>query len=98
MRVKRPIFAWRNLNYLKLAICALRAEVLMNREAIMVSLSEIILLSLLFSGIGDTANQEDIMIDCNFPGGNIVVDAIESDTAGHWFYWYFRDQWLFRHV
>jgi len=40
------------------------------------------------------------MIDCNFPGGNIVVDAIKGDsvklhqdlrdTKRHWFYWYFR--------
>ena len=40
------------------------------------------------------------MIDCEFPGGNIVVDAIEGDTVslhqdlrdtrGDWFYWYFR--------
>ncbi len=39
-------------------------------------------------------------IDCDFPGGNILVDAVEGDTlavrqdlrdtAGHWFYWYFR--------
>lgn len=40
------------------------------------------------------------MIDCEFPGGNIVVDAVEGDTvsihqdlrdtASDWFYWYFR--------
>jgi hypothetical protein len=40
------------------------------------------------------------MIDCDFPGGNIAVEAIEGDmvklrqdlrdTEGHWFYWYFR--------
>jgi len=40
------------------------------------------------------------MIDCEFPGGNIIVDAIEGDTVslhqdlrdtrGDWFYWYFR--------
>lgn len=39
-------------------------------------------------------------IDCDFPGGNIIVEKIEGDTAfikqdlrdtaGHWFYWYFR--------
>ena len=39
-------------------------------------------------------------IDCAFPGGNIVVDAVEGDradvhqdlrdTAGDWFYWCFR--------
>ena len=39
-------------------------------------------------------------IDCDFPGGNIVVERIEGDqvylhqdqrdTPGFWFYWYFR--------
>jgi hypothetical protein len=39
-------------------------------------------------------------VDCDFPGGNIVVDAVEGDTValhqdlrdtkGNWFYWYFR--------
>lgn len=57
-------------------------------------------LSLLFSPIRETASDEDIMVDCDFPGGNIVVDAIEDDTVflhqdlrdtkGNWFYWYFR--------
>ncbi|MFC1479241.1 M14 family zinc carboxypeptidase [Planctomycetota bacterium] len=41
-----------------------------------------------------------IRIDCEFPGGNIIVDRIEEhevylrqdlrDTEGPWFYWYFR--------
>ncbi len=41
-----------------------------------------------------------ITIDCDFPGGNIIVDRIEGDniylqqdlrdTEGHWFYWAFR--------
>ncbi|MCX8038757.1 MAG: M14 family zinc carboxypeptidase [Candidatus Sumerlaeia bacterium] len=41
-----------------------------------------------------------IRIDCDFPGGNIVLDSIVGDTvslhqdlrdtAGNWFYWYFR--------
>jgi len=40
------------------------------------------------------------VIDCDFPGGNIVVERIEADdvylhqdqrdTPGFWFYWYFR--------
>lgn len=40
------------------------------------------------------------MVDCDFPGGNIVVDGIKDDTVflhqdvrdtqGDWFYWYFR--------
>lgn len=40
-----------------------------------------------------------LMVDCDFPGGNIVVDSIEGDvisvhqdlrdTEGDWFYWYF---------
>lgn len=39
-------------------------------------------------------------IDCQFPGGNILVDKVEGDhvylhqdprdTAGFWFYWHFR--------
>ena len=39
-------------------------------------------------------------VDCDFPGGNIVVDSINGDTVslhqdlrdteGDWFYWYFR--------
>ena len=39
-------------------------------------------------------------IDCDFPGGNVVVERIEADnvylhqdprdTPGFWFYWYFR--------
>lgn len=39
-------------------------------------------------------------IDCDFPGGNIIVDSIKGstvllhqdlrDTEGDWFYWYFR--------
>lgn len=43
-----------------------------------------------------------IRIDCDFPGGNIVVEEIEGDvvrlrpdlrdTAGWWFWWYFRVQ------
>ena len=40
------------------------------------------------------------VIDCDFPGGNIILDRIEGDnihirqdlrdTEGDWFYWYFR--------
>lgn len=40
------------------------------------------------------------MVDCDFPGGNIIVDGIKDDTVflhqdvrdtqGDWFYWYFR--------
>jgi len=39
-------------------------------------------------------------IDCEFPGGNVIVDSIKGDkvwlhqdlrdTEGNWFYWYFR--------
>ena len=41
-----------------------------------------------------------ITVDCDFPGGNILVDRIDGDTIrvhqdvrdteGDWFYWYFR--------
>jgi hypothetical protein len=40
------------------------------------------------------------VVDCDFPGGNIILDAIEGDviavhqdlrdTEGDWFYWHFR--------
>jgi hypothetical protein len=46
------------------------------------------------------ADGEKLQIDADFPGGNIVVDKIDGDdvhlhqdlrdTAGDWFYWYFR--------
>jgi hypothetical protein len=45
-------------------------------------------------------SEDKITIDCDFPGGNIVLDAIEWDTIHlhqdlrdteiDWFYWYFR--------
>ena len=41
-----------------------------------------------------------LTVDCNFPGGNIILDRIDGntielhqdmrDTAIDWFYWYFR--------
>jgi hypothetical protein len=44
----------------------------------------------------------DLSVDCAFPGGNIIVDAVEGDTVAvhqdlrdteiDWFYWYFRVQ------
>jgi len=44
--------------------------------------------------------DDNIKVDCDFPGGNIVVEKIERDTvllhqdlrdtAGDWFWWYFR--------
>jgi hypothetical protein len=46
------------------------------------------------------ASRQDVGVDCDFPGGNIVLDSIEGDTVtlhqdlrdtqGDWFYWYFR--------
>jgi len=48
----------------------------------------------------DAAEPGPPVIDCDFPGGNIVVERIEGDqvylhqdgrdTQGFWFYWYFR--------
>ncbi len=45
-------------------------------------------------------NCDEIMIDCAFPAGNIILDRIEGDnvfirhdlrdTSGAWFYWCFR--------
>ncbi len=46
------------------------------------------------------ATKEPLQVDCDFPGGNIVVDDLKGDTiylhqdlrdtVGDWFYWYFR--------
>jgi hypothetical protein len=43
-----------------------------------------------------------LQIDCDFPGGNIILERIDGDdvyirqdlrdTQGHWFYWYMRVQ------
>jgi hypothetical protein len=47
-----------------------------------------------------TGMTQDLNVDCDFPGGNILVDKIEGndiflhqdlrDTTTDWFYWYFR--------
>jgi len=53
------------------------------------------------SAAGQTTSDSNVLeIDCDFPGGNIVVERIEGDrvylrqdqrdTPGFWFYWYFR--------
>jgi len=49
---------------------------------------------------GGPASPGGPAIDCDFPGGNIIVERIEGDdvflrqdqrdTPGFWFYWYFR--------
>jgi len=46
--------------------------------------------------------RDELQIDCEFPGGNIILEGIEEslvrvrqdlrDTEGWWFYWYFRVQ------
>ncbi len=55
-------------------------------------------------GLGLRAVAQDgaktLMVDADFPGGNIIVDEVNGDdvylhqdlrdTAGDWFYWYFR--------
>lgn len=48
------------------------------------------------------ASDPNVQIDCDFPGGNILLDRIDGDvvhvhqdlrdTSDHWFYWYFRVQ------
>jgi hypothetical protein len=45
-------------------------------------------------------NTNKLKIDCDFPGGNIIIDAVNEDvvylhqdlrdTEAFWFYWYFR--------
>src|SRR5262245_53433028 len=47
-----------------------------------------------------SADDKKPQVDADFPGGNIIVDRIDGDnvhlhpdlrdTAGDWFYWYFR--------
>jgi hypothetical protein len=59
----------------------------------------VLVTSLLLPGAAVLAADE-VRVDCDFPGGNIVVDGIDADvvrlrpdlrdTAGWWFYWYFR--------
>jgi len=59
-----------------------------------------ILVTLLFLASPTFLAADEIRVDCDFPGGNIVVDGIEGDvvrlrpdlrdTAGWWFYWCFR--------
>ncbi|MCK5104126.1 MAG: hypothetical protein KAR17_14975, partial [Cyclobacteriaceae bacterium] len=50
--------------------------------------------------ISSVNGQNNIRISSDFPGGNIVVNKISSDTVwlepdlsfteGKWFYWYFK--------
>ena len=50
--------------------------------------------------VSHSMTSGSLKIDCDFPGGNIIVDSIKGDTvwlrqdlrdtAGNWFYWYFR--------
>ena len=45
-------------------------------------------------------SQEEIQVDADFPGGNVIVDKIDGDTVSvhqdlrdtgtKWFYWQFR--------
>jgi len=61
--------------------------------------SLMLVLSLLTAADANAA-PGPIRVDADFPGGNIIVDRIEGDeiflrqdlrdTAGDWFYWYFR--------
>jgi hypothetical protein len=53
-----------------------------------------------FPAAAAPAADPTIAVDCDFPGGNIVVDSLEGttvsihqdlrDTEGDWFYWCFR--------
>ena len=60
-----------------------------------------VLAAVLFGLVATSRSAEPpIRVDAGFPGGNIVVDSIAGDTvtlhqdlrdtAGNWFYWYFR--------
>lgn len=60
----------------------------------------VLALTLCAAAAGATADPKNIEVDAAFPGGNIVVDSIQGDTvtvhrdlrdtAGDWFYYYFR--------
>ena len=67
----------------------------------------LVVLATILVGRTDAVNGEDakpaedsVRIDCDFPGGNILVDRLEGDevflkqdprdTEGFWFYWSFR--------
>jgi hypothetical protein len=57
-------------------------------------------LALCVVALGGSAAQKSIVVDSDFPGGNIIVDSIQADTvtlhrdlrdtASEWFYYYFR--------
>lgn len=53
------------------------------------------------TAVADPASSKaNLTVDCDFPGGNIIFERIDGDdvyirqdprdTAGFWFYWYFR--------
>ena len=56
--------------------------------------------SLLFVVMSCSVLAENVIIDADFPGGNIIVEGIDGDTfflrpdlrdtSTWWFYWYFR--------
>jgi len=59
-----------------------------------------ILATLLLAAAPALCAAAEVRVDCDFPGGNVVVEGIEGDvvrlrpdlrdTAGWWFYWYYR--------
>jgi hypothetical protein len=66
------------------------------RRAILIALTAV----LFTTGLAAAEQHAAPQIDCAFPGGNILLERVEGDTvtlkqdlrdtAGHWFYWYFR--------
>ena len=70
-----------------------------HRIAALVLVVALCCLTMLRDGVART-EAEDLQIDANYPGGNIIVDRIEGDqvslrqdlrdTKGWWFYWNFR--------
>lgn len=66
-------------------------------RSVCVAAGILILLSLVMAG---GASENELRVDADIPGGNIVVDKIGAadihvhqdlrDTAGDWFYWHFR--------
>lgn len=66
----------------------------------MMRLTPLCFLATMLASTFSARASDPITVDCDFPGGNILVDKIDGaeltlrpdvrDTAGDWFYWYCR--------